>query len=312
MIERFDMKSKRVVCAALFVVLSLLVLQGCASSVVDFFRWVERTKTGVSEKSVQVDDHTIAYLEGGKGETILLLHGFGDSKDSWVKFARPLAKKYHVMIVDLPGFGASTKIMTQSYDMNTQLARMNAFLDKAGVGKFHVAGNSMGGLLAGMLAAQHPDRVLSLALLDTYGIGNREESGLVQNLKKGINPMIVEKPEDYDRLLQFMFVKPPSIPGPLKKYLTAKSIESRAFNTKVFNEAKGDTLLEEKMSAIKAKTLIIWGDTDRVFPASSAKVIQEGIPGSQLIIMKDCGHVPMTERPEEASGHYMNFLNGIS
>lgn len=304
------MKSKRVVAAALSVVVCLLFLQGCTSSIVDLFRWLERNKTGVTEKSVQVNDHKISYLEGGKGETIILLHGFGDQKDSWVKFARPLTKNYRVIIPDLPGFGDSSKIPAQSYDMNTQLARMAAFIDKASIGKYHVAGNSMGGLIAGLLAASYPDRVLSLALLDAYGIGNREKSALVKELEKGVNPLIVEKPEDYNRLLYFVFAKPPSIPGPIKKYLAARSQESAEFNKKVFNEANGEKLLEEKMVGIKARTLVIWGDTDRVFPVSSARVIEQGIPASKVIIMKDCGHVPMLERPEEASSYYLSFLSG--
>jgi len=303
------MKSKQVVGAALLVVVCLLFLQGCTSSVVDFFRWLERNKTGVTEKFVQIGDHKVVYLEGGKGETIILLHGFGDQKDSWVKFARPLAQNYHVIIPDLPGFGDSSKILSQSYDMNTQLARIAAFLDKVGAGKYHVAGNSMGGLIAGLLAAQYPDRVLSLALLDSYGIGNREKSELVRGLEKGVNPLIVEKPEDYDSMLKFMFVKPPSIPGPVKKYLAARSLASKEFNKKVFSEVKGDTLLEEKMAGIKARTLVIWGDTDRVFPVSSARVLEQGIAGSKVIIMKDCGHLPMTERPEESSKYYFDFVS---
>ena len=304
------MKSKRAIAAAGSVIICLFFLQGCASSLVDLFRWLERNKTGVAEKSIQVGNHKITYLEGGKGETIILLHGLGDQKDSWVKFARPLTKNYHVIIPDLPGFGDSSKVAAESYEANAQLARFAAFIDKVGIGKYHVIGNSMGGLLAGLLAAQYPERVLSLALLDAYGISNREKSELIRELEKGVNPLIVEKTEDYDRMLNFMFAKPPSIPGPVKKYLAEISFESRDFNKKVFNEVKGDTLLEEKLPGIKAKTLVIWGDTDRVFPASSAKVIGQGIPGSKVIIMKDCGHLPMTERPEESSSYYLSFLSG--
>jgi pimeloyl-ACP methyl ester carboxylesterase len=278
---------------------------------VDFFRWLERYKTGVTEKVVQVGDHQIAYLEGGKGETVILLHGFGDQKDSWVKFARPLTKTYRVIIPDLPGFGESSKISSQRYDIETQLSRMAAFIEKVDAGKYHVAGNSLGGLLAGLLAVTSPDRVKSLALLDPYGIANREKSELVKEIEKGVNPMIVEKPEDYDRLLKFMFVHPPSLPGPVKKYLTAKMLENKDFNKKVFNELKGDTLLEERMAEIKVPTLVLWGDTDRVFPASSARVLEQGIAGSKVVILKDCGHLPMTEKPEESSTYYVQFLQTV-
>ena len=67
-------------------------------------------------------------------------------------------------------------------------------------------------------------------------------------------------------------------------------------------------LLEKRMMEIKAKTLIIWGDTDNIFPASSAAILDEGIPDSQAVIMKQCGHVPMIERPEETARYYLDFI----
>lgn len=64
----------------------------------------QRSKSGLTEKSIVVDNHTIKYLEGGAGETILMVHGFGSNKDRWSVFSQYFTKSYRVVIPDLPGF----------------------------------------------------------------------------------------------------------------------------------------------------------------------------------------------------------------
>jgi abhydrolase domain-containing protein 6 len=272
-------------------------------------RRIERGSAGLSEKSIQVDHHKIVYLEGGKGETVLLLHGFGGDKDNWTRFSKYLTKRYHVIALDLPGFGESSRIWSDTYDIAAQVKRVHQYTEKMGLKKLHIAGNSMGGLIAGIFTATYPDEVLSLALLDPIGVIAREPSQLALEVEKGNNPLIVESVSDYNKLLGFLFVKPPYIPGPVKSYLTEMAIQSRDFNKKVFIEANPGNQLEAIAGEIRVKTLILWGDTDRVVPSSSAAVLQRGIENSKAILMKDCGHVPMLERPNETAQHYLEFIS---
>ena len=272
-------------------------------------RRVERGLAGLSERSIQVDHYKIVYVEGGRGETVLLLHGFGGDKDNWTRFSKHLTKKYHVIAPDLPGFGESSKIWSDRYDIAAQVKRLHRYTEKIGLKKFHIAGNSMGGLIAVVYAATYPDEVVSLGLLDPLGVIVREPSQLSLELAKGNNPLIVESVSDYDKLLDFLFVKPPYIPGPVKSYLAEVAVRSKDFNKKVFIEANPGNQLETTMGKIRAKTLILWGDTDRVFPASSAPVLQKGIENSKVIVMKDCGHLPMLERPGETAKYYLEFIS---
>ena len=272
-------------------------------------RIIERGLAGLSEKSIQVDNYKIVYVEGGKGETVLLLHGFGGDKDNWTRFSKYLTKRYHVIVPDLPGFGESSKIWSDTYDIKTQVKRLHQYINKIGLDKFHIAGNSMGGLIAVVYATTYPDEVLSLGLLDPLGVIVREPSQLSLEIEKGTNPLVVESVSDYDKLLDFLFVKPPYIPGLVKSYLAEMAVQSREFNKKVFIEANPGNQLETTIGEIRTKTLILWGDTDRVFPASSAPVLQKGITNSKVIIMKDCGHVPMLERPEETAKYYLEFIS---
>ncbi len=81
---------------------------------------LERKSAGLSKGSIVVGDHTVVYLEGGEGETILLVHGFGANKDNWNRLAKYLTPSFHVVAVDLPGFGESTKIQDASYTIAAQ------------------------------------------------------------------------------------------------------------------------------------------------------------------------------------------------
>jgi len=289
----------------------LLFSLSCSSSMVDLYRLIERVKAGLSEKSIQVNNHKIAYLEGGKGESVLLLHGFGDNKNSWARFSKYLTDKYHLIVPDLPGFGESTKILSESYDMETQVKRLHDFVAKTGLKKFHIAGNSMGGLIAGIYSVTYPDQILSLGLLDPGGVIDREPSRISIELKKGINPLVVDTASDFDRLLKFVFFKPPYIPGPMKSYLAEMAVKSSGFNKKVFKEARPGNQLEKRMNEIRAKTLIIWGDSDWIFPVTSARVLENGIKNSRAIIIKNCGHVPMSEKPEESAKYYLDFISTV-
>jgi pimeloyl-ACP methyl ester carboxylesterase len=270
----------------------------------------ERRWAGLSEGSVLVDDHTVPYLEGGKGETILLVHGFGMNKDNWNRFAKHLTPSFHVVAIDVPGFGESTKREDATYAIAAQADRLNAFVQALSMDSFHVAGSSMGGNISGRYAIRFPDKVLSLGLFNTAGIVQcPEKSEMDRRLEKGDNPLLVETPEDFDATIRFTFVKAPWFPGFVKKMMAGEWIRNRSFNEKVFREIMDQgSSLEPDLEKIEARTLILWGDTDRVLDVSCTEVLKAGLRDSSTVIMKDCGHVPMMERPEETARHYLDFL----
>ena len=271
---------------------------------------LERRAAGLSQKSITVGSHDIAYLEGGEGETVLLLHGFSADKGNWTRFSRYLTPEYHVIAIDLPGFGESTKNEAESYTIADQVKRVDGIVTSLGLERFHLAGNSMGGSISVKYAAAFPGKVISLGLFNSGGVqGCPEQSEFHRRLEKGENALLVENPEDFDRVLRMVFVKPPWIPRPIKKHLAQQAISSRKFNGKIMRE-----IMEEKYDSssdlpkITVKTLILWGDTDRLIDVSCTKVLQKGLPNATTVIMKNCGHLPMIERPEEAAGHYLAFL----
>lgn len=175
---------------ALLLAVAAGVLYFVPATLLASVRTVERGLAGLSEHSVQVDNLEIAYLEGGseKNPTLLLIHGFGADKDNWLRFARPLTERYHVVALDLPGFGDSSKPQQASYDVGTQAERVANFAAAIGVRRLHLAGNSMGGHIAALYAARHPEQVLSLALIDNAGVMPARKSELFEDLERGENP----------------------------------------------------------------------------------------------------------------------------
>ncbi len=304
------MKKKIIIGVVSALILGLAVIYFAFPGVLYLgFISLDRHRAGLTEKSVQVDDHKIAYLEGGSGPAVILIHGFSGEKDHWSRFARHLTARYHVIIPDVPGFGESSKIESARYDIESQTKRIERFLTILKIGSFHVAGNSMGGRIAGQLALKDPGQVLTLALFDSSGVKPPKKSPHQMAWDKGKNLLLVESADDYDRVMKLAFSKPIWLPGPVKGFFAEKAVRDRPFNHKIEEDIRATPLeLEPYLGRIRARTLILWGDDDRILDMSAVKVFERGIADHRTVIMKQCGHTPMLERPEEAAKHYLDFL----
>jgi pimeloyl-ACP methyl ester carboxylesterase len=127
------------------------------------------------------------------------------------------------------------------------------------------------------------------------------------------NPLVAGNSEEYDQLLDFVFVKKPTIPGSLKRHLVEEAIKNRPLNQKIYKQIKSTdpknfVPLEVLLKDNQTKTLILWGDKDRVLHMSGAKKLESVMPNAKSVIMKDIGHVPMVEKPEDSANIFLNFL----
>ena len=145
----------------------------------------ERKMSGLTLKHVSVDNLKIEYLRGGKGEPLVLLHGFGADKDNWNIVAKYLVDDFDVISIDLPGFGNSTKDISLNYDLQTQVLRLAEILAEIGVKRFHLAGSSMGGYIAGNFAAQYPEKVKNLWLISPFGVAAAKTSEMFRKVQQG-------------------------------------------------------------------------------------------------------------------------------
>ncbi len=131
---------KALLALLLLIAVAAGILYAFPSTLLATAQYVESARARLSTNSLQVDNLDIAYYEGGpeKAQTILLIHGFGADKSNWPRFARFLTQDYHVIAVDLPGFGDSSKPANISYDVGTQAERLADFMREQGIRPFHV------------------------------------------------------------------------------------------------------------------------------------------------------------------------------
>jgi len=306
------MKKKLLVLTGVVVILAMVAYFVLPGLLVKWATESERKAAGLQQKRVRVGDHEIVYLEGGHGETILMLHGFGANKDNWTRFAKFICPAYHVVALDLPGFGESTCLEGASYSMVDQAKRLNRFADAVGLKKFHIVGNSMGGHIAARYTVMFPERVLTLGLFDSAGVRSPVPSEMAKRLSKGEpNPLVAGSVDEFDRLIKFVFSTPPDIPRFVKKLLVEEAQRHKLSNERIFKQLSTETgALEPDLPKIKAPTLVLWGDHDRVLDVSCVQILEKGLPHCTTVIMHECGHVPMIERPKEAAAHYLAFLKG--
>lgn len=273
--------------------------------------WAQRRAAGLAEKSIEIDGHRIVYLEGGRGEPLLLLHGFGANKDHWLLVAPFLTRHYRVIAPDLPGFGDSSRLPGATYTLSDQLNRIHAFARALGLSRFHLGGNSMGGYLAAHYAARERDSVQSLWLLAPAGVAAAEPSELQQMMARGENPLIVRTAADFDRLSKLCFVRPPYVPGAFRRCFVARAIRESEFNTKLFAELFAEAIpLETSVDGLPIRTLIMWGEADRLLHVSGAAVLARVLPNAVSILMPRTGHVPMIEQPAAAADGFLRFQHG--
>lgn len=259
-------------------------------------------------REVEVDGHRLPYLEGGQGEPLLLLHGFGGNKDHWTMIAPHLTPHFHVYAPDLPGFGDATRDTGAAYDLDAQLARIAAFAERLGLERFHLAGNSMGGYLAAHFAARHPERVSSLWLLAPAGVAEAEESEVMTLIARGDNPLITTDMAAFDRLTRLCFAVPPAMPKQFKRPLLARARAEAAWNERMFEAIfAAPQTLETVVARLPARLLVVWGDEDRILHPSALSILAGLCPQAECLLMVRMGHVPMIERPAHTAQDYLRW-----
>lgn len=270
---------------------------------------LERALSGLSRHEVDVDGLRIAYLEGGQGEVLLLLHGFGADKDNWTRIARRLTPHYRVIAPDLPGFGESSSPPDARYRYQDQVPRIAAFLDALGIDRVHVGGSSMGGYFAAGLAARHPGRVASAWLLAPGGVAAAQPSEMMQRIAAGQGVVLLPKSRtEYDALIDFVMSDPPWLPGFYIEALSRRAAAREPLWRRIFDDIRlHSPPLEDEVRGLATPTLIHWGEQDRVLHVSGARVLADAMPNAEVVVLPGVGHLPMLEAERRVAKDYLRF-----
>jgi pimeloyl-ACP methyl ester carboxylesterase len=274
---------------------------------------LERSRAGVERKEITLADGThVVYLEGGRGAPLVLVHGFGADKDNFTRVARFLTPHYRVIAPDLVGFGESSHRADVDYHYAAQAERLHAFVQALGLQRIDLGGNSMGGAIAMSYAAQHPQEVASLWLIDCAGIAEAPPSELAKLIATtGTNPLMIAQESDYPAFIKFVMSDPPWIPSSVMDVLARERIANQALERQVFQQIATDSV-SAAVAGLKTPTLVMWGEEDRALSVGTVPVLQKLLPNAQAIVMPHVGHAPMIERPGESAADYVRFRTRLA
>lgn len=248
----------------------------------------------------------IAYTDDGKGKAIVLLHGFTESSRIWSEYVRDLSDKFRVITIDLPGHGKSARI-ADVHTMELMADVVRAVLRKARVGKCILIGHSMGGYVTLAFADRYPELLRGFGLFHSHCFADTPEDA--QNRTRTIG--LVQK-DKFRFVAQFI---PGLFPAEVHKTF-AKQIEkliqraSKMESESVIAALEGMKIRKDQTELLKntdLPVLFILGLKDLKAPLTRLWEMIS-LPGrSQILLLKNCGHMGYIEAPSEGLGAIKSF-----
>ncbi|MEM6989948.1 MAG: alpha/beta hydrolase [Myxococcota bacterium] len=276
---------------------------------------IRRRMSGVRENRIVVDGFEIPYLEGGlanAGREVVLIHGFSDTKDSFVDVARTLGKTHRVIMPDVPGFSRASQPWEFRYSLPAITAILASAFEGLGLDSAHIVGNSLGGAIAAQYALTHPGRVRSLTLIGAAGVKMPEPSPLQRRIDAGENPFVVSSYEEWADFIRLALERPPAMPGVVRRHMARVFIGRAAMNAKILEDLlEGDFDLTPRLGEIDVPTLALWGNRDRLIDLSAGRVYHAGIDRARLVILDGIGHCPQVEVPGRTSALVRAHLSSV-
>jgi pimeloyl-ACP methyl ester carboxylesterase len=255
-----------------------------------------------AEQTATVFGQSIHYYEAGQGPAVILLHGLGANAGMWVANIGPLSAHYHVIALDQIGFGHSDKPLID-YKIATFVDFLYGFMQTQKIAKATLVGNSLGGWIALDFALQHPEMVDKLVLVDAAGLSFESAPPTVN-----LNPASID---DTKKVLGVVFYNQAMVTDLAAAAVFARHLKDNDGYTirRILDGFTTTNQLEDtKLASVHVPTLVVWGANDALLPLSMGERLHAGIGGSKLIAIKECGHVPELEKPEEFDRALRDFL----
>lgn len=266
----------------------------------------EEEAAGAEPQTVEVGGRKIQYLKLGEGEgtPLLLLHGFGGDINVWVFNQEALAKGGRtVYAIDLPGHGGSSKDVSDG-DLASFAELVAGFMDEVGIEKAHHFGHSMGGAIAAFLALSHPEKVESLALIASAGLGEEINGEYIEGF------IAANRRKEMKNVLSLLFADPDLVNRQLVndvirfKRLDGVDEALRKTADNIFPEGKQSDVPD--LSGVRVPMLVVWGREDRVIPVSH---LQNAPENARVEVLEETGHMPQMEAAGQVNRLIGEFLD---
>ncbi|HEY1345998.1 MAG TPA: acetoin dehydrogenase dihydrolipoyllysine-residue acetyltransferase subunit [Streptosporangiaceae bacterium] len=248
-------------------------------------------------ETAEVGGRKVTYVGVGQdGDVVLLVHGYGGDRNSWLFLQEPLAARYRVYALDLPGHGSSSKDVGDG-SVGTLADAVLGVLDAIGAERAHLVGHSLGAAAAAAAAARDPRRVSSLTLIAPVGFGAEINAGYLRGFagaqtRRELKPVVGQLFADESLVTR-------QVVDDLLAYKRLDGVEA-ALHAMLGTLLDGDTQRIDSAAALTAaggavRVTVVWGRADRIIPAAQA----EAVAGAARHLIDGAGHMPHMERPAE-------------
>lgn len=276
----------------------------------------------MKESYAKVDDIKICYNEYGKGHPVILIHGIGGKKETWIAQIDSLKKHFRVVTFDLRGVGKSDR-PDMPYTMELLANDVKGLMDYLKIDSAHIIGRSLGGMIAQYFTLKYPEKVDKLVLMTTNPRVPDEQGA--ELIKKGRLEEIKQLKEDPEksfwkkaRILFHKDFRKAMKQNSEKKFhdiFSARDlIEESTVNPSrpqdienLSNTLRSHDIID-KIHNISNQTLLISGSHDRLTPESSMMEIQKRIPHSTIEVIQKTGHFLHLSRAPEVNRLLIDFL----
>jgi pimeloyl-ACP methyl ester carboxylesterase len=251
---------------------------------------------------IPVRDCRIRVMRAGSGSPLLFLHG-GGGAGTWLPFMARLAETFDVIVPEHPGFGESET--PPWLDTVSDLANFYLdFLKQLDLDGVHLVGQSLGGWIAAELAVRNTSRLASLTLASAAGIH-------VKDIPQ-VDTFLSSDEQRIRDLFHDQKLADAVLARALRPEVEDVALRNRMTTAKlVWQPRSHDPHLQKWLHRIDVPTLLIWGEHDRLFPKDYAFAYQRLIPGSKVVIIPDCGHLPEVEKADVFAAELESFIGAM-
>jgi pyruvate dehydrogenase E2 component (dihydrolipoamide acetyltransferase) len=244
--------------------------------------------------------------KGSDGPIVLLLHGFGGNLDNWLFNVDALAERNAVLALDLPGHGQSDPRLPGATleDLAAFVAR---FLEAVGGRRAHVIGHSMGGAIAAQLALDHPDRVESVTLIGSAGLGDEVNAAFIEGF------VAAKSRRELKPIVELLFANPDLVSRQMLddvlKYKRLDGITEvlTALRTSLFDRGRQGAQPGRRLAETGKRVLVVWGAQDRIIPPQHAA----NAPASATVaVIEGAGHMVQMEKAGEVNSLLKRHVAG--